>query len=226
MPDVKNATLWILRGLNILQELVLTVFFPKNQTVLKLEKMDDEEFLNSLPKATSTKHDCHSLFLYRNVLVKTAIWELKYKKNYTIAKRIGNALHKKLSEEILPLFSNPHSPQPPLVIPIPISKKRRKERGFNQCEIIVHALPKSELYTISTIALRKVRDTPRQTISKRKKDREENIKGCFDAEKNLVCGRDIILIDDVLTTGSTLREAEKVLYESGARQIIRTTIAR
>jgi predicted amidophosphoribosyltransferase len=73
--------------------------------------------------------------------------------------------------------------------------------------------------------LSKIRETPHQAKLKNKTDRLKNLKGSFKANAGLVKGRNIILIDDVITTGTTMREAAKTLREAGAKKVIGFAIA-
>ncbi|PIQ68235.1 MAG: hypothetical protein COV91_05240 [Candidatus Taylorbacteria bacterium CG11_big_fil_rev_8_21_14_0_20_46_11] len=153
----------------------------------------------------------------------------------------------------------------PLLVPIPLSKRRERKRGFNQCELLCEEIrrldspfptrlaeasgvaregstavfgrrdfspftkwssnnARGENFTYSPSVLRKVKDTPSQTKSRNKKERMKNLAGCFEASIE-VSGRNVILIDDVATTGATLLEARRALRKSGARKVIAFTIA-
>ena len=80
-------------------------------------------------------------------------------------------------------------------------------------------------FCYSPFALRKIKDTQSQTESKNREERIKNLAGCFAADPNVVKGRNIILIDDVATTGATLEEAKRTLRAAGARKVIAFTVA-
>ncbi len=107
-------------------------------------------------------------------------------------------------------------------MPIPLSSKRFKERGYNQVEILIDAMPKG-LGTKNTNVLTKVKHTVSQT-SLDKKQRLKNLKHCFiateEAKDNI-----IILIDDVYTTGATLSEAKQALLDKGATHVFAFAVA-
>jgi len=116
----------------------------------------------------------------------------------------------------------------PLLLPIPLSKKRFRERGFNQCELLISLFPQEakNFFEIRTDILYKIKETKSQTSMRKRKDREENIIGAFAISKpELLKRRAVIIIDDVATTGATLSEARKTLLKNGARQVTAYTLA-
>ena len=108
---------------------------------------------------------------------------------------------------------------------IPIDKKRLKERGFNQCEYIAKELSINiGIKTINT--LKKIRETKVQKTLKRE-ERIENFKDAFEIiDEKKVKGKKFILLDDVITTGATLKEGVKVLKKHGAIEIKILTLAK
>ena len=116
-----------------------------------------------------------------------------------------------------------------LIIPIPLSKKRLKERGFNQSEILAQEMSyrdREENFILETSVLYRIRDTGSQALIKDRETRMNNVKGCFAVNnKNKILGKNIILIDDITTTGATLEEARKVLWDNGAQRVIAFTVA-
>jgi ComF family protein len=116
----------------------------------------------------------------------------------------------------------------PLIIPIPLSKQRLSQRGFNQISILLKSITKRypELATLVHYdSLLKHRDTQSQTQLTRK-ERLSNVRGAFSCVTGIPRGSDILLIDDVLTTGATVTEASKVLYKCGAKRVTVLTLAR
>ena len=113
------------------------------------------------------------------------------------------------------------------MIPIPLSNERRKERGFNQNELLIKevlAINNNIGFSFDSIA--KIKNTVAQSSIKNRRKRMENLKGCFVViNPKFVCGKNIILVDDVVTTGSTLREARAVLLSAGARHVFAIAIA-
>lgn len=117
-----------------------------------------------------------------------------------------------------------------IVIPVPLSKKRARWRGFNQAEILARELGAHFGYHFDN-RLRRVKHRPPQA-SLGEKDRSENIKGVFHwsgakpNEKTDLNGQTVILIDDLVTTGATLNEAARVLRLAGAARIYGLVLAK
>ncbi|MBN1162788.1 ComF family protein [Patescibacteria group bacterium] len=104
------------------------------------------------------------------------------------------------------------------LVPVPISKKKMRRRGFNQARIIAReAAPLLGLKLNATCVTRE-KDT-RAQYTKSRTERFKSLEGAFSVEGNYVRGRKILLVDDICTTGATLLEISKVLYEVGAQEV-------
>ena len=113
-----------------------------------------------------------------------------------------------------------------LAIPVPLSNKRLRERGFNQAEIIARIFAEHHKLELRNDLLKKISHTKPQAGLNRS-ERETNLRNCFRVPAaSGIEGRNILLIDDVCTTGSTLSEAARVLKEAGAKKIIALVAAR
>lgn len=122
-------------------------------------------------------------------------------------------------------FSLVPTPPNPIIIPIPLSRRRRYERGFNQSELIARSFQASTGIPLF-LALRRTRHTLPQSGAPSVQERLLNVKGCFVADRRLVQDRNVVLIDDVVTSGSTFLEAARTLKANGARRIIALAAAR
>ena len=116
-----------------------------------------------------------------------------------------------------------------LVIPVPLHRSKRRERGFNQSELIAraalrgNAFPRAQLVTN---VLERTRHTSSQ-IGLTRSQRAENIRGAFRVKHlNRVSGQQILLVDDVLTTGTTANECARVLRKAGAAKVWVATVGR
>jgi competence protein ComFC len=111
------------------------------------------------------------------------------------------------------------------LVPVPLHRKRERERGFNQSRLLAAELARRRGLAVLGGSLVKVKNVPPQT-SLQGKGREENVRGAYEVRK--ACrteGKILILVDDVFTTGSTLRECSRALRKAGAREVRALTLA-
>lgn len=113
-----------------------------------------------------------------------------------------------------------------LIIPVPLHSKRLRERGFNQALSLARLLSKQYEIPLDRYSLTRRRMTePQVGLSER--NRVKNVSGAFSIlEKNKVVDKDILLVDDVYTSGNTVDECSKVLIKAGARKVDVLTLAR
>lgn len=153
---------------------------------------------------------------------------MKYKGKKKIAGVLAEVLYGKIIEE-LSEFSVMENFREPILIPIPLSKKRYRERGYNQAELICRKLAKLDNnanFELKNNILIKPKDTEHQARIEDRGKRLKNIVGSFAVENpEPIKNRNIILIDDVTTTGATLNEARKILKQNGAKKIIAFAVA-
>jgi ComF family protein len=113
------------------------------------------------------------------------------------------------------------------LIPVPLASARKRERGYNQSELLARGLSRQWRIPVLDGVIARLRATESQTRLT-PEQRQGNVAGSFqigDGMDSLV-GAHIILVDDVVTTGATLNECAKVLYEAGARIISYVTFGR
>lgn len=117
-------------------------------------------------------------------------------------------------------------PRATFLQPIPLHTNKLNDRGFNQAETIATFFNRFLKLKVSNLLLRKKETKPQAQITNKRK-RRRNISGAFIMnEKTDVKNSIIILVDDLLTTGDTIKEAGKVLKKNGARLVFALTIAR
>ena len=129
-----------------------------------------------------------------------------------------------LARPMVALLENTNWPVD-LVIPVPVSLDRLKERGYNQVSLLARPISLGLEIPYRSQALRKVRET-RSQVGLTAAERHQNVKDVFDAERKFVLGRTVLVIDDLTTTGSTIEECSKALCRAGARQVYGLTLAR
>ena len=174
------------------------------------------------------------LYDYRSPIIKKSLWMLKYSGKKRLAKVFAEVIYDKMIEELseLTILENFYNI---ILIPIPLSPKRYRERGYNQAQLIceelikINNLRKILDFKLENNILIKPKETEHQARIKDRNIRLKNIIGSF-AIKNtssieIIKNKNIILIDDIATTGATLTEARKILKQTGARKIIAFTVA-
>ena len=158
-----------------------------------------------------------------------AIKLFKYKKKVHLGKKLTEwALKSPLVEDTLLNFHNPeylHTTHT-LLIPVPLHVKRLREREFNQSAIIASVIGRRFGIPVVANALIRHRHT-RPQVELDGKERKENVVGAFSVEdRRIIEGKEIILVDDVYTSGSTVNECARVLKKNGAEKVYVMTIGR
>lgn len=175
------------------------------------------------------------LYDYRHPPIKKALGLFKYKNKKRLASVFAETLYGRIIEELSELSAMENFRES-ILIPIPLSGKRYRERGYNQAELICRELVRIEQknnlnnnFKLEKDILIKSKETEHQARIRDRRDRLKNLSGSFtikNGEKiGLIKGRNIILIDDITTTGATLGEAKKTLKQAGVRKIIAFTVA-
>ncbi|MEH7887032.1 ComF family protein [Bacillus sp. JJ1609] len=161
---------------------------------------DDKKWIGSLDKNIS-------LFSYDN-FTKEVIARFKFRGDYVLAGVFSSGFRKALQAF-----------QYDYIVSIPLSEERLYERGFNQAEAIIRTAGFEPIQLLTRI----------HTEKQSKKSRHERIhlEQVFKVETDLdLRGKTILLVDDIYTTGSTLRHAAKLLKENGAAKVFSLTLAR
>lgn len=113
-----------------------------------------------------------------------------------------------------------------MLVPVPLHLRRLQERGFNQSLLLARVISRVHKIPVEFNVLERIRYTQPQTQLSGS-ERERNMRGAFRVRKNLFpAGNNILLIDDVFTSGATVGECARVLKEAGARQVQVLTLAR
>lgn len=112
------------------------------------------------------------------------------------------------------------------VVPIPLHYRRERQRGFNQSKLLADEISKKIGIQIIE-CLKRVKNNDPQAKLKNNDEREKNISGCFKIiNPELIKNKNILLVDDVFTSGATMNEAVKILKENGVRRIIALVVAK
>jgi ComF family protein len=144
-----------------------------------------------------------------------AIKRFKYSRRLDLLPVMQHWLRRPLCQELV------HEAD--LMAPVPLHPGRLKQRGFNQALLLAQAFAEVHL---ERELLTRVRPTPPQT-GLNPKERRDNVKGAFAVPRpDLVKGKKVLLVDDVFTTGATVRECARVLRKAGAQRVDVLTVAR
>ena len=159
-----------------------------------------------------------AVFSYETIILN-AIHQFKYGNNISV----GEMLASFMADFSFPdIDFTDYS----LIIPVPLHIKRLRERGFNQSLILARAIGKKRQIPVNFSLLKRHKFTLTQTGSN-KTERKQNIKGAFEvSDKENIAGKNIILVDDVYTTGATINECAKTLIKAGAQKVTVLTLAR
>lgn len=111
-----------------------------------------------------------------------------------------------------------------VLVPVPLFIRRARERGYNQAELFARALADTHALPIMTKGLRRIRATEQQAKQGRV-ERSNNIAGAFTWGGKQVPPKRILLVDDVFTTGATMRECAQTLMQAGAKEVFGCVIA-
>ncbi|MFA5323765.1 MAG: ComF family protein [Smithella sp.] len=159
-----------------------------------------------------------AVFSYEDIILN-AIHQFKYNRNISIGEMLASFMAD---------FSFPgiNYTDYCMIIPVPLHIKRLRERGFNQSLILARTIGEKQQIPVNFSLLKRKKFTLTQTGSN-KKERKQNIKGAFEvSDPRKIVDKNIILVDDVYTTGATVNECAKTLIKAGAQRVSVLTIAR
>jgi predicted amidophosphoribosyltransferase len=158
---------------------------------------------------------------YTNPLMRELIKSFKYHFVQELSEPLSQLLIKTLKtfDTSLKVFNF-------VIIPIPLHEHRLRYRGFNQAELLAKQVANHFNLLIKTNILKRIVPTGPQANIKNINKRKNNIENVFSTMSGAVEGKNILLIDDVATTGATLIEAAKVLKSNGAREIWALVVAK
>ena len=142
-----------------------------------------------------------------------AVHALKYAGRAAVAESLGRWM-----------ASRVEIPAAAAVVSVPLGRRRRIERGYDQASLLADALARGAGSPRLRAALRRVRETPPQ-VGRDRVTRAANVRGAF-AASPAVAGRDVVLVDDVVTTGATADACARALREAGARSVTVVALAR
>lgn len=194
--------------------------YARQDVCIRCEKKSPFGLICSTCEEKTSLSLCIFLFSYSNPLVRRIVHECKYR----YIEELGEIMGLFIIERIKSLGLISPTDQP-IVIPIPLHRKRFLERGFNQAEHIARAYClQSESFLRTDILFRALHRPPQALLTK--KERLENTKGVFEVHHgDELKDKQVILIDDVCTSGATLFEAAAMLAPYHPKSIRAYTFA-
>ena len=138
---------------------------------------------------------------------------LKYARRLTVGEHFGRRLGIAMRRRMIVKATAP------IIVPVPLHAVRERERGYNQSMAIARGLARTTGFPMAPELLARVRKTKDQT-KLTPAEREKNVRGAFQVRQAGGCaGHDIILVDDVMTTGATLAECARTVLADGASRV-------
>lgn len=203
--------------MNSLFSHILDFIFPPSTEALELRALSPGEIFTKLPHAELLPFSFITpLLAYKHPLTSELIHSIKNRRNQHAFRLGGFALYQKLKE----------IPGQVVLVPIPLSKRRLRERGYNQCELLIDEvlkLDREKKLEKNLDILKRTKHTTEQKL-KNRSERLSESRNIFSANKTSLT-YPIVLIDDVVTTGATLKEAYEVLLSAGYMDVSAFTLA-
>ena len=156
--------------------------------------------------------------LYYSGVVRKSILRFKFRGATAYADAFGKILADCIREHVHEKYD--------VISWVPLSSRRKRSRGYDQAMMLALATA-LELDDVAAETLKKTAEVRAQSLLPGKVERLENISGAFEtADTELISGKCVLLVDDIVTTGATLSECAKVLLKSGAKKIVCAALAR
>ena len=197
----------------------LDLLFPPRENERLVRSLGNDGLAVFLDPKTSLLGDIEvtGLLPYDARIVRACIVEAKYHANDRASKVLGAILAAYLGEELAD--RNQYEPRTYALVPVPLSRARLRERGYNQAEAITrHAADMHPEIVIESDLMMRIRDTlPQTTLGG--EARRQNVRGAFGAARTPDPHTTYIVIDDVVTTGATIREVVQALRGAGAQNV-------
>ncbi len=152
--------------------------------------------------------------------LRQAVHALKYDDEIQLGPSLGRYLRAVTAEAPWPAIMEGLNG----VVPVPLHRERLLERGYNQASFLADALALESTTPVLARAIERFQAT-RSQIGLSPSERTENVKGKFKADPGLVAGKVLLLVDDVFTTGATMRECASVLRDAGAEAVYGIALA-
>ena len=202
--------------MNILLQTVLNIMYPAKCSVCKVfsNEIVCGKCMSDIDYICRIENGAYCVAAYIGTM-KKAVKSFKFRKK----KELGDVLGMIISGRLPSMNAD-------IIIPVPLHRTRMKERGFNQSELLALSLSRCKGLPVIADALIRVRET-RPQFELHKYERENNVRGAFEVtNRAAIQGKRILLLDDICTTGSTIKECTKTLLENGAVSVASVCLTR
>ncbi len=194
------------------------IWYVSSPTCLKCGKEisdEEEEFCEDCSKNKRSYIKGFPIIKY-NEAMQGSIAAFKYHNKRNYAKFYAREIVKKHGREMLNI-------QPDVLVPVPVYKTKRRQRGYNQAEVLARELSGYLDIPVRTdLVCRKMKTAPQKELGI--KEREENIKKAFNSSDKIVKYRCALLVDDIYTTGATIEACTKILQKQGIKNVYYTSV--
>ena len=199
-----------------------TTFFPRICYICKKDgAVLCSSCLQSFEKSYDTPHPfISSVYSYKDKRIKKIIHAIKYFHRKDLIPPVAQACKEKIEVSLF------HYKEPIIIVPIPMPRVRKYMRGYNHAEELARHISNATSFPLINTILLRTSWTKQQVFKKTRSERLKNQRNAFSVNtQHIPEGSTILLIDDVTTTGATLREARNVLLQGGAKNVLAYTIA-
>lgn len=200
---------------------ILEIIYPReNYCIMCKESYWDGLCIkckNKINRINNNSNNEIQSYGYYGGVLKELILKFKYYSDFTA----GDILAEFLEEYILENFNYKEF----VITYIPLSKKAKRKRGFNQCEYIAKRISRNLDICCNEVLIKKIENKEQKKL--KYSERYENVKNIFELNKGInIKGSKIIIIDDVVTSGATMEEACRILKKYGVKEIKLLTLAK
>ena len=194
----------------------LTIHQPRCMKCGKPVRRAEQEFCHDCTVTIHHFDRGRALWLHKPP-VSNSIYQFKYHNQRAFGKYYARAMAKQFERVV-------REWNPDCIIPIPLHKKRKRKRGYNQAQLLAQDLGRMLHISVETSVLKRSRYTnPQKKLNHR--ERKKNLKDAFTVVGRLEHVKSVLLIDDIYTTGNTIDEAAKKLKQAGVQEVYFLTIS-
>ena len=189
---------------------------PRCKKCGKPIRYEEKEYCSDCEQQNFCYEQGRSLWLHKGP-VKWSIYQFKYKNHRVYAEYYARELYRIYGQKIKAWSID-------VIIPVPLHWKRRRKRGYNQAEMLAKELGRISGIRVETRNIKRIRETKPQKEMNHKQ-RKRNVRDAFRVTKRWKGGGNVLLIDDIYTTGNTIDAVARKLKEKGASKVMFLTIS-